>query len=265
MRRRILLAFILLCIACGAPARELRVCADPNNLPFSNERGTGFDNRIAALLAQDLHADLVYTWWAQRRGAVRNTLGAGKCDAMFSVPSGVHQLATTQPYYRSRYVFVTRTADRLQLHGLDDPRLRQLIVGVQLAGDSIATPPGQMLAQRGITSNVRGFLIAANYAKPNPQRAILHALATRDIDVALVWGPLAGYFAKRESTPLTLAPIADESTTLPLEFSLSIGVRADDMALRDELDAALVRERAPIARILHEYGVPSGSGMAHER
>jgi mxaJ protein len=256
MRAQVLIAFILLCIAGVAPARELRVCADPNNLPFSDEQRAGFDNRIAALLAQDLHAELVYTWWAQRRGAVRNTIGAGKCDVMFGVPSGTHQLATTQPYYRSRYVFVTRKADDLQLHSLDDPRLRQLIVGVQLAGGSSATPPGQLLAQRGITSNVRGFLIAANYAQPAPQRAILHALATHDIDAALVWGPLAGYFATREAEPLTLSPIADESTVLPLEFSFAIGVRPDNAALRDELDAALVRQREPIAQILHEYGVP---------
>src|SRR4051794_32261327 len=144
-------------IACGGThARELRVCADPNNLPFSNDRGEGFENKIVALLARDLDATVTYTWWAQRRGFVRNTLKTGLCDLVPGVPSTMEMLRTTAPYYRSTYVFVTR-ADWPAVASFDDPVLREVTVGVQLVGDDgWNTPPAHALSRRGVGGNVRG-------------------------------------------------------------------------------------------------------------
>ena len=174
--------------------RVLRVCADPNNLPFSNEREEGFENRLAELLARELGAERVeYTWWAQRRGFFRNTLNAGLCDVVMGVPSSVELAATTRPYYRSTYVFVTRADRGLDIRSLDDEALRRVRVGVSIIGDDYANaPPAHALAQRGIVGNVVGFSVYGDYAQPNPPARIVEAVAAGDVDVAVVWGPLAG-------------------------------------------------------------------------
>ena len=151
--RMLFVALIGLLLVGGVSARagELRVCADPNNLPFSNAKGEGFENKIVALLARDLDDDLSYTWWAQRRGYVRNTLKSGMCDLWPGVATRVDMLATTHPYYRSAYTFVTRTDRHLAIASFDDPQLRQLRIGVQMIGnDAQNTPPAHALARRGI-------------------------------------------------------------------------------------------------------------------
>src|SRR5581483_1249741 len=149
--------------------RVLRVCADPNNLPFSNERGEGFENKLAELAAGELGAKINYTWWAQRRGFVRNTLREGLCDVVVGVPVGFDPLLTTQPYYRSTYVFVTRRDRGLALKSLDDPRLRSLRIGVHLIGnDGFNVPPAHGLARRGMVTNVVGYTIYGDYRDPNP-------------------------------------------------------------------------------------------------
>ena len=197
MKRSALLACCLL-LAGPAAAKDLRVCADPNNLPFSNRAGQGFENKIAEVIAQHLGETVSYTWWAQRRGFARNTLKSDLCDLWLGVASGVETLATTRPYYRSTYVFVTRADRHLNIASFDDPRLRQLRIGVQMIGnDAQNTPPTHALARRGIVDNVRGYLIYGDYRTANPPAAIIDAVAKGDVDVAVVWGPLAGYFAQR--------------------------------------------------------------------
>src|SRR5207237_10170955 len=187
----------------------LRVCADPNNLPFSNDRGQGFENRIAELVARDLHKKLEYTWWAQRRGFIRNTLKAGACDVVVGVPASFELAATTAPYYRSSYVFVYRKDKKLSVNSFDDPVLRKLKVGVQMIGDDGAnTPPAHALASRGVVENVRGYTVYGDYAQPNPPARIIDAVARGDVDVAVAWGPLAGYFARRERVPLAVVPVS---------------------------------------------------------
>ena len=174
--------------ALPANARELRVYADPNNLPFSNAAREGFENKIVDLIAQDLGATVAYTWWAQRRGFVRNTLKAGLCDLVPGTPSNIEMMGTTRPYYRSVYVFVTR-ADAPAVTSLDDPALRQGKVGVHLIGDDgFNTPPAHALSRRGIVETVRGYSIYGDYAKPNPPARIVEAVASGEIDVAVVWG-----------------------------------------------------------------------------
>ena len=241
-----------------ADARELRVCADPNNLPFSNERGEGFENKIAKLIADELGATLSYTWWAQRRGFIRNTLNAGSCDLVTSTTNGIEMLRTTLPYYRSGYAFVTRQ-DGPKVSSLDDPILHNLRIGIQLVGEDGANPPpAEALARRGIVDNVRGYLVYGDYRERNPAAAIMDAVAKGEIDVAIVWGPVAGYFAGRESVPLKVALVTpqNDGPRVPMVFDINMGVRRDDPTLRDEINAALSKLRPKIDAVLANYGVP---------
>lgn len=243
----------------GAGARVLRVCADPNNLPFSNARREGFENRIVELVARELGASVLYTWWAQRRGNVRSTLRAGLCDVIPGVASGMEMLRTTRPYYRSRYVFVTRMDHRLDLRTLDDPRLRHLRVGVQLIGEGTdVSPPAYALARRGVTGNVRGYLVTSDYREPNPPLRAVTAVESGEVDVALVWGPLGGWAARRANGTLSVAPIEPGAADagLPLAFEISMGVRREDAELARAIDAALDARRMEVERILADFGVP---------
>lgn len=244
-----------------APPRQrvLRVCADPNNLPFSNRRLAGFENRIADVIAKDLHARVTYAWHAQRRGFIRETLKAHQCDVVIGMPTSMELAATTRPYYRSTYVFVTRKDRHLHIASFDDDILKRLRIGVQIIGDDGANaPPAHALANRGIVENVRGYTVYGDYSKPNPPARIVDAVATGEIDVAIVWGPLAGWFAKRSPAPLTLAPVSPEIDLpfLPFVYDIALGVRREDVALRNELDAVLERRKPEIDRILADYGVP---------
>jgi mxaJ protein len=234
------------------------VCADPNNLPFSNQAREGLENRLAALLAADLGVRLEYTWWAQRRGFVRSTLDANRCDVVMGAPRHYERTLTTRPYYRSAYVFVARRDRHLGLRSLDDTRLRDLRVGVQLVGDDFAnSPPAHALSARGLTRNIVGFSVIGDYAQPNPPARIVEAVARGDIDTALVWGPLAGFFAKRSSVPLEIAAVApDRSPHLPFAFDISMAVRRGDTTRVSVLDDFIVRRRRAIDRILSEFGVP---------
>ncbi|MBV8856692.1 MAG: substrate-binding domain-containing protein [Acidobacteria bacterium] len=241
------------------PAGVLRVCADPNNLPFSNERGEGFENKIAELLAGDLHERLEYTWWAQRRGFFRNTLKAGACDVVLGVPSSFELAATTAPYYRSTYVFVYRKGKGLNVHSFDDAVLHDVKVGVQLVGDDGAdTPPVHALSARGVINNVRGYTLYGDYRQPNPPARIVEAVAKGEVDVAVAWGPLAGYFAPRQRVPLEVVPVSPQFDLpfLPFVYDISMGVRRGDEDLRQQLEGFLERRRPEIERILDDYGVP---------
>ncbi len=241
------------------PEGVLRVCADPNNLPFSNERGEGFENRLAELLAADLHEKLEYTWWAQRRGFFRNTLRAGACDVVLGVPASFELAATTAPYYRSTYVFVYRKDRNIQVRSFDDAVLRDVRVGVQLVGDDGAnTPPAHALAARGVVQNVRGYTLYGDYKEPNPPARIVEAAARGEVDVAVAWGPLAGYFARRQRVPLEVVPVSPQFDLpfLPFVYDISMGVRRGDDELRQRLEEFLARRRPEIARVLDEYGVP---------
>jgi quinoprotein dehydrogenase-associated probable ABC transporter substrate-binding protein len=174
----------------------LRVCADPNNLPFSNEAQQGFENRIATLIATDLGVPLRYTWWPERRGFVRNTLKARLCDVVMEVPAAYELTERTAPYYRSTYVFVTRADRHLTIRSFDDPALRHLRIGIHMMGDDYANSPAAIaLARRGLAGQVVPFMIYGDYSKPDPPAEIIRAVANDSIDVAVAWGPLAGYFA----------------------------------------------------------------------
>jgi mxaJ protein len=239
--------------------REIKVCSDPNNLPFSNQRQEGFENRIAELVARDLDARLTYVWWAQRRGFVRNTLNQGQCDVLIGVPSSFERASTTTPYYRSTYVFVTRRDRHLKIASFDDPALRRLRIGVQMIGDDFTnTPPAHALSNRRIISNVRGYSVYGDYRQPNPPARVIDAVARDDVDVAVAWGPLAGYFAQREPVPIDITPVSPQIDLpfLPFVFDISMGVRRGNDVLKAELNTVIQRRKAEIDRILDQYGVP---------
>ena len=257
-------------VACGASLSSayhaprvtqhaLRVCADPNNLPFSNAKQQGFENALARLIARDLGDTLEYYWWPQRRAWVRHTVGEGKCDVAIGVPASFEPLTTTQPYYRSTYVFVSRADRRYNLHSLDDPRLRTLRIGLHFIGTDYSNPPpAHALGARGIVRNVVGYSIYGNFKEANPPARLIDAVANGDVDVAIVWGPLAGYFAVREPVALAVTPIGarvDSRTGIRFDFPIAVGVRKGDTVLRDAIQRVLDRRRADIDGILRRYGV----------
>jgi quinoprotein dehydrogenase-associated probable ABC transporter substrate-binding protein len=243
-------------VASAKADKQLGVCADPDNLPFSNRNEEGFDNKIAALLAKELGDSLVYVWWPQRRGFIRNTLRARECDVVLGVPGGYDPVLSTRPYYRSTYYMVFPTERHLGLTSLDDSALKHLRIGVNLIGDDYAhTPPVHALLARGISANVTGF--STFYGEEHHPGEIIEALEKGTIDVAIAWGPLAGYFAKRSKLPLTLVPLPDDKQSgLPFVFDVGMGVRRSDRDLKARLDEILERRRPEIERILQTYNVP---------
>jgi mxaJ protein len=245
--------------AANAHARTLRVCIDPNNLPFSNLAGEGFENRLATLVADDLGASVEFVWWAQRRGFFRNTLNAGLCDLVPGMAASVERAWATAPYYRSTYVFVSRRDRGLAIRSLDDTTLRSLRIGVQLIGEDYSnTPPAHALARRGLASQVVGYRVAGDYAEPNPPARIIDAVVRGDVDIAVVWGPLAGYFAQLSPVALVLHPVEPQIDTpfLPFVFDIAMGVRRGDTTLRNDVQRVLDDRRATIDSLLAEYGVP---------
>jgi mxaJ protein len=239
------------------PPHAFRVCADPDNMPAADDKLEGFDNKIAALMAKDLGDSVTYTWWPTRRGFVRNTLSASDCDVVFGVPKGYDLVLATKPYYRSAYVAVTRHDRHLKITSLDDSALKSLKIGVTQFGDDYTnTPPAQALGARGINKSVVGF--TSFYDSEHRPSEIIEAVAKGRIDVALAWGPLAGYFAKHSAVPLDLAvlPDTDRATGFPFAYELTLGVRRADRGLRDTLNTLIDRHRADIDAILRDYGVP---------
>lgn len=227
-----------------ATGNSFRVCSDPANLPFSNAAGQGFENKIAELVARDFGERLEYAWLPQRMGFVRNTLGRGACDVIIGVPANYELASPTAPYYRSSYVFVSRHAD---VTSLDDTKLKSMKIGVQIAAGD--TPAVQALVSRHLIDNMRGYPVTGDGAK-----TIVDAVAKGEVDVAIVWGPQAGYYAKGlEITPVS--PQIDPPF-LPFVFDISMAVRRGDSKLRDRLDAEIERRRPEIEKILDAYGVP---------
>ena len=247
-------------LALAAAPKPFRVCADPENMPFSNQKMEGFENRIAEVIAKDLGAPLRFIWWGQRRGFIRNTMNAtleeGRCEVMIGAPAGYDLVRTTKPYYRSTYVFVYRKDKGFQIKTLDDPILKTVRIGLHVLGEDYSnTPPAHELAKRGIVSNVKGF--DTFYSEKNPPGTIIDAVAGGKIDVAIVWGPAAGYFVLHQQVPMAMVPVPSRKGDLPLAFDISMGVKRGEDALHDQVEKALERNREQIDRILNDYGVPN--------
>lgn len=240
-------------------ASTLRICADPNNLPYSNDQQQGFENRIADLIARDLGMTVSYFWFPQRGAFFRKTLNRGVCDVVMGVPSGFEEADSTNPYYRSTYVFVTRRDRRLGIQSLDDPRLRKLRIGVHILGEQDdSLPPVHSLVSRGMVKNLVGFSIFGNLNEKDPPSDVIKAVEQGKVDVAIAWGPQAGYFSLHSPVPLEITPVPADprNPDLRFHFDIGIGVRAGDVQLKQSLDHELEIRHAEIERILREYGIP---------
>jgi mxaJ protein len=243
----------------GGGQGQFRVCADPENMPHSNDKQEGFENKIADLIAKDFGATTHYTWWGQRRGFIRNTMNAtleeGRCDVVIGVPEGYDLVRTTKPYYRSTYVFVYPKDKGPQVKSLDDPILKKVKIGVHLLGDDYTNPPPvHELSKRGVVGNLVGF--STFYSADNPPSSIIDAVASGKVDIAIVWGPAAGYYVKRQRVPLVMVPIPSGKGDLPFEFGMSMGVKPGNDALRIKLEKEIDARRAEITKILNDYNVP---------
>lgn len=258
IRSVLALMIVAACLPCLA-ATELRVCADPNNLPYSNDRKQGFENQLAALIGKDLNMQVSYFWFPQRDAFFKKTLNSGVCDVVMGVPAGFDEADTTHPYYRSTYVFISQHDRHLQISSFDDPRLRTLRIGVHVLGEqNDSLPPVHAFTSRGIVRNLVGFSIFGNLNEKNPPADLIKAVADGKVDIAVAWGPLAGYFMRQSRVPLEITPINGDPTlpNLPFHFDIAIGVREGDQALKQSLDAELARRRATIHKILNSYGIP---------
>ena len=249
---------VLVASAAFASTPDLWVCADANNLPFSNKQQQGFENKLAEMIAHDLGRSLQYVWWPPSPTLSQKIFRRGACDLIMGIPSKGYDLAEpTRAYYTSSYVFVTRHSSDHAIDSFNDPALRTMRIGLHVIDDGF-TPAAQELASRGIVRNVVGYSVFGNLGKSNPSANLIRAVSHGDVDVAVAWGPLAGYFARQSSVPLDVTPVCATSvrTSLPVAFSISIGVRRGEDALRNQLDAELVRRANEIHTLLVSYGVP---------
>lgn len=235
----------------------LRVCADPDNMPLSNQNGEGYEQKIAELIAKEWNAKIEYAWWPVRRGFFSRALNGRYCDVAIQAPSGLDMAGVTEPYFRSGYVFVTRRDSGLDITSLADPRLKQLRIGINLLhSDAENTPPAMALSRYGVVGNLTGY--STFYTEDDRPEDIINAVANKEVDIAIVWGPLAGYFASKAAVPLDLRPLPerDSLSDFPFQFDIAMGVRRRDRALRDSLNAVIERKEPEIQAILKEYGVP---------
>lgn len=263
IRRRLQTAAfaILLCAGVSpAPAQTstvvdrsaLRVCADPANMPFSNERREGFENKIADLLGKKLDLPVVYTWFPQATGFVRKTLREKRCDVIMGYAQGHELVLNTNHYYRSAYVLVFKTGSDLDgLRDLDDPRLKTKKIGI-IAG----TPPATLLAFNRLLANVVPFNLVVDRRHEAPAESMIKQLEDGKIDVAILWGPMGGYYAKKAETNLTIVPLADPKRGPKMAFRITFGVRPTEIEWKRQLNDFIKENQSEINAILIEYGVP---------
>ena len=232
--------------------KVLRVCADPSNLPFSNEKGEGFENKIMELMAAKLDKKLAYVWYPQSTGFVRNTLGARRCDVIPGFPQGDELAQVTNPYYRTAYTLVIKPGTGLDdLDSLGDPRLKEKRIGI-VAG----TPPATYLAVNGLMQRAKPYPLVVDTRVDSVAQAMMRDLASGEIDVGVLWGPMAGYYAKQANPPMRIAPLLKERGGPQLAFRIAMGVRPADQNWKRQLNKLIAENQADINRILVAFGVP---------
>ena len=229
-----------------------RACVDPRNLPFSNEAGEGFENKIAEVFAKKLGKGLAYTFYPGATGFVRNTLNAQRCDVMLGVAIGDDIVQPTNPYYRTAYTAVYAASGPLAgLDTLTDPRLKTAKIGV-VAG----TPPVNYLAVNGLLGQVKSYALMVDTRYDSPTAQMMDDLDHGVIDVALVWGPIGGYYAGKAKTPLSLVPLVKETGGPKMTYRIAMGVRRSDQNWKRDLNKLIQQNRAEIDAILRSYRVP---------
>jgi mxaJ protein len=245
----------------GATAQEvpdvvarnvLRVCADPDNLPFSNRQEQGFENRIAGIVAGELGVPLRYYWLAQGPGFVSNTLGAKLCDLVIGYAAGAEPVQNSNPYYRSVYVLIVRRGDGLDgVERLGDARLKDKRLGV-VAG----TPPADHLLEEGLLAAARNYALLVDRRYEFPSAEMIADLAAGRIDGALLWGPIGGYLARRAPGPLTVIPLVHERDRPPLAYRITFGIRHNELEWKRRLNEIIRKRQGDIDRVLLDFGVP---------
>jgi quinoprotein dehydrogenase-associated probable ABC transporter substrate-binding protein len=245
----------LCCSAASQPA--FRVCADPNNLPFSNHAEQGLENKIAQIIAHDLSADLKYVWFSERKNFLKNSLNADLCDAVLGVPVDMDDALLTRPYYSSTYVMVTRADRGLKIESLYDPQLKDLRIGLHIVDDDYA-PPGHFLAAQGLSRQIVGYSLYGAYGETNPPARLIDAVAKNEVDLAIVWGPLAGYFAEKSPVHLAIQPVSPSRfQMIPFTYSIGVAVHKGDVALQSAIQQVLDKECQRIGALVKEYAFPS--------
>jgi mxaJ protein len=226
-------------------------------MPSSNDKSEGFENKIAELISTELKAKLTYVWYPTRRGYFR-ILNGMYCDMALEAPAGMDMAGVTKPYFRSGYVFVARQGSGLEdLHSLADPRLKKLKIGVNMyTSDAENSPPAMALSRYGVVGNLKGYFTF--YSDQDRPEDIIKGVTNKDVDIAIAWGPLAGYFAKQSTVPLTLTPLPakDSLSDIPFQYNMGIAVRRKDKEFRDSLQAVLGRRKSDIDAILKQFNVP---------
>ena len=230
---------------------ELRVCADPNNLPFSDEKKEGFENKIAELMGGELGLKVDYAWFPQVIGFVRNTLQAHLCDLVIGTVAGDGIMQTTNPYYFTTYVMFYRSDKGLAFDGVQDPRLASLRLGV-VAG----TPPADLLVHHDLMSRTKPYALTVDTRAESPTHDMVQDVVDGTIDAGFLWGPIAGYYRKHEALPLTLVPLKSEPGAARMAYHIAMGVRGNEPEWRRLVNATIVKRQAEITGILHDYGVP---------
>lgn len=230
---------------------ELKVCADPHNLPFSNQAKEGFENKIAGVIAEDLGVPVGYQWYPQVVGFVRNTLRARECDLVIGTVSGDGSMDTTDPYYHTGYMIVTRSADGITANAVGD----SAFAGKQF-GIIAATPPTDLLLRHGLLGNTHSYALAVDTRTDNPAHAMIDDLMAKRIDVALLWGPIAAYTIMHDKLPLHAVFLQPETGAPRLDYQIAMGVRQGEPEWRRRINAAIAHRRADINAILLAAGVP---------
>lgn len=230
---------------------SLRVCADPANLPFSNKAGEGFENKIAELLADELGVPVRYTWFPQATGFVRNTLMARKCDIVIGISLGFELLQNSNPYYRSAYSLVYRPDNGLSLASLADPKLKELRLGV-VAG----TPPASLLAKYRLLDRVRPYHLVADTRFHKPGKRMADDIAAGDVDVGVLWGPIAGFYSQNQDPPLKVVPLPTNAGEVRMDYRITMGLRFNEPDWKRRINDLIKRKQPEINAILMDYGVP---------
>jgi quinoprotein dehydrogenase-associated probable ABC transporter substrate-binding protein len=232
--------------------KVLRVCADPRSLPFSNEQGAGFENKLAQLLAEKLGKTLAYTWYPQAPGFVRNTLGGYKCDVIMGFPQGSDIVQSTNPYYRTAYALVFKPGAGLDgIETLADERLKDKRIGI-VAG----TPPSNAIVANGLMLRAKPYPLVVDTRFDSSAEAMMKDLADGAIDVGVLWGPMAGYYARQTNSPVTVVPLTRETSGLPLVYRMAMGVRPADQDWKRSLNRFIDDNQSAINALLLGFGVP---------
>jgi quinoprotein dehydrogenase-associated probable ABC transporter substrate-binding protein len=263
MRLSTIIAFTAVALAVAGPAAaqsptgdlvartQLRVCADPADLPFSNQKLDGFENKIAALMGEELAVPVTYAWFPQVVGFVRNTLGVGRCDLIMGTVAGDELVQTTSPYYFTAYTIVFRKDSGLTFNGFDDPKLRDLHIGV-VGG----TPPSDLLVRHGLMANARPYQLQIDTRLGTETHQMILDIVDKKIDAGLLWGPIAGYYIHHDNLPLTLVMLHSEPQSPRLEYHIAMGIRHNEPDWRRKVNAIIQKRHNDIAAILRDYGVP---------